>query len=173
MRALTALGLVLLTACSSTSVGVDHDEHYDFSGVTTYAWTDGTPAANELNEKRIVDGVDAALAAEGLRKVESGADVLVFTEAASHQELRSSGGNVSVGVSRHVSRYGAVGVSTGTGNRVYEVTIGTLIIGLLDGETESLVWRASAEDTMSSDPAKNAEKIAEAIAKAFEGYPPQ
>jgi len=79
----------LLYACSSTSVGVDRDPDYDFTGKQTYAWKEGVPAENELHQKRIVAGVDGELTRRGLRRVEGEApDLWVLTEVAGHREVR-------------------------------------------------------------------------------------
>lgn len=48
----------------------------------------------------------------------------------------------------------------------------SLVIDLLDGATEKLVWQALAEATLSSDPRKNAEKAGSVVAKAFAKFPP-
>lgn len=172
MRPILCLLLALAAACGSTSVHVDHDPAHDFSGERTYGWKQGVPAENELHEKRIVAGVERELAERGYRRVESGEPALwVRTKVAGRQETRSTGGDVSFGVGGRVG-LGHVGVGTSTGNRIYEVTVGTLVIELLDGASEEVVWRAQAEDTVGSDPEKTAEAIREAIEEAFQGFPP-
>lgn len=175
MRRTTVLAflalLSLLAACSSTKVGVDRDPTYDFRGKRTYAWKEGIPAESGLNQQRIVSGVDRALGERGLQRIEGGApDLWVYTEVAMRQETRSTGGSVGVGVGRRTS-WGHVGVGTSTGNRIYEVTVGALVIVILDGPTESTVWRARAEDTVTNDAERTAEAIRKAIEKAFEDFP--
>jgi len=166
-----ALGILLagmLTACSSTRVGVDHDQDFDFTGLATYAWAEGAPAENELNERRIVEGIDAALAGCGFRPVDAGPELLVRTKVAQRQEVRSSGGSVGVGYGT-----GRGGVGMSSGNRVYEVTVGTLVIEVLDAGSQSVVWRAEAEKTIGGDPEDTAKKIKEVIERAFEEFPPE
>lgn len=171
MRTAIALLVCLVSACSSTSVGVDKDPDYDFRGKRTYAWKAGVPAENELNQKRIVSGVDRALAQHGLQLTDAGTpDLWIQTEVSAHREVRSSGTSMGVGMS-HYGGGGAVGVGTSTGNEIYEVDVGTLIIMLLDGPSGSTVWRAQAEGTVSNDPEDTAAKIQEAIDKAFEKFP--
>jgi hypothetical protein len=171
MRTAIALFSCLLAACSSTSVGVDKDPDYDFRGKRTYAWKEGVPADNELNQKRIVTGVDRALQQHGLVLTEDGApDLWVQTEVSYHREVRSSGTSVGFGVGGY-SGHCAYGIGTSTGNDVYEVEVGTLIITLQDGSSEETVWRAQAEGTVSNDPEETAAKIQEAIDKSFEKFP--
>ena len=69
--------------------------------------------------------------------------------------------------------WGAVGFTHDTGQRVYEVTVGELVIGVLDGPTEEMVWRANAERTVSNDPAKTAETVRKVIDQSFEDFPLQ
>jgi|GEM_PF-2656280 len=169
--AFTVFAALTLAACSSLDVGVDRDEDYDFSGARTFAWKEGVPAQNELNQKRIESGVEEALARRGIELSDSGApDLWVATEVGGHREVRSTGESVNVSY-RHHRRYGSVGMGTSSGNRIYEVKVGTLVIAILDGETEELVWRAQAEDTVGNDPQKTAETIAAAIEQSFEQFP--
>jgi hypothetical protein len=164
--------LIPFAACSSIQVGVDHDATYDFSGKQTYSWRDGIPSPNELSQKRIVAGVEQALESSGLRKVEQGKpDLWVVSEVTGRQEVRSTGTTTSVGVSRSTS-WGRVGVGTSSGNKVYEVTVGTLVLVILDGKTDEVVWRAQAEETVSNDPERTKEVINEIIGKAFANFPP-
>ena len=53
----------------------------------------------------------------------------------------------------------------------WAIAIGTLVIAVLDGPSEKLVWRAQAEGTVTNDAERTAETIREAIEKAFEEFP--
>ncbi len=166
------LFLCLLAGCSSVKVGVDHDESYAFAGKRTYAWAEGVPAASELHEERIAKAVETALAERGLRPVSTETpDLLVSTVVETHQELRSTGSSVGVGVGRRTS-WGGVGIGTSTGDQIYEEIVGTLIITLADAGSGKTVWRASAADVITEDPEDTAERIAEAVEKAFRDFPP-
>jgi hypothetical protein len=171
MRLLTIVVGILCASCSSNGVAVDRDPNYDFSVARTYAWTEGLPAASDLHEKRIVQGVDAALAGCGLERATTGApDLLVSTEVQTRHEVRSSGSAVGIGIGGGFQN-GSVGVGTTVGDDLDEVEVGTLVIALRDGKTEQLVWRAEAEDVVTSDPEDTAEAIREAIHDAFEEFP--
>ncbi len=172
MRLVLACLLPLVVACSSTKVYIDYDEGYDFTGLTTYQWKAGIPAQNELNERRIVDGVDDALSVRGFQRIDEGQpDLFVATEVSTRQEVRSSGGSAYVGASRRTS-WGAVGIQSAPTVDIREVTVGTLVIAVIDASTDKLVWRASGTDTVSSDPERTAERIREVIDKAFREFPP-
>ena len=49
---------------------------------------------------------------------------------------------------------------------------GTLVIDIYDGKTEKLLWRGSAEGTLSDKAAKNENKLEKAVAKMFRNFPP-
>ncbi len=55
---------------------------------------------------------------------------------------------------------------------VENYTKGTLVIDLIDAETNQLVWRAYAQETLKSEP-KNRKAILNATEKAFKRYPPK
>lgn len=169
---LLALALVATPAAAKMKIGVDQDEAYDFAGHATYAWTEGRPAPDDLMQKRIVAGVEEHLAALGLTPAEEGAtpDLWVSTEAFAEDEVKSSGSRVGLSVSKRTS-FGSIGLGGSRGNRTRKVTVGTLVIAVLDGESQELVWRAVASDTITDDPEKTAKQIAEAIERAFKKFP--
>jgi hypothetical protein len=166
--------LLLGTAGQALAVKVntDHDSTYDFSTVKNVTWGDVTPAKDELAQRRIVAAVEEQLAAKGLTLVEDGeADLQISTHVSTASEMKQSGGNVGVGVSRRTS-WGSIGVG-GRGNRkVHEVKIGTLLIDMRDVSTGDLVWRANASDTIEGNSAKMEKKIQAAVEKAFKRFPP-
>ncbi len=171
MRLLTVALCVLCASCSSTGVAVDRDPAYDFSAPRTYAWIEGVAAASDLHEKRIVQGVDAALAGYGLERATTGTpDLLVSTEVLTRHEVRSTGSAFGIGVG-HGSPSGSVGVGTTVGNELDEVQVGDLVIAIRDGKTEELVWRAEAEEVVTGDPERTANAIRDAIDAAFEEFP--
>jgi hypothetical protein len=44
---------------------------------------------------------------------------------------------------------------------------------MYDGKTEKLLWRGSAEGTLSDKAAKNENKLGKAVAKMFQHFPPE
>lgn len=167
------LACALLAGCSSMRVGIDHDEDYAFPRAGRFAWTEGVPAESELHQQRIVEAVEEALRDHGFRPAGEGApDLLVSTEVSTHRELRSTGSSVGFGIGRRTS-WGGLGVGTSAGDRLYEETVGTLVITLADGPTGHTVWRASAEDVLTEDPEATAERIREAVERAFRDFPPE
>jgi hypothetical protein len=119
------------------------------------------PAPDGLNEQRIHDGVDAQLAAKGLRKVATDADLVVATHVKTqeHKELLADGFG-----------YGPWW-GTGPVATVQTYVQGILIVDLYDAHTKKMVWRGTATGTASDKPAKDAAKINKGIAKLFTRYP--
>ena len=65
---------------------------------------------------------------------------------------------------RYGGYYGGVSTSTTT---VSTWQIGTLVIDAWDGESKDLIWRGTAEETISPNPQKMEKKINKAVAKLF------
>jgi hypothetical protein len=74
-------------------VSVDADPAAPLSTYRPYAWANGTPAPNPLNEDRIHAGVDARLAAKGLAMNTTAPDLIVATHVTTkeRQELIAQG----------------------------------------------------------------------------------
>jgi hypothetical protein len=49
---------------------------------------------------------------------------------------------------------------------------GTLVIAMYDAKTKQLIWRGSAEGTLSEKAAKDQKKLDKAVAKMFKDFPP-
>lgn len=56
---------------------------------------------------------------------------------------------------------------------VYEIPTGTLIVDLLDGRSNELVWRGIATKTLSENPQKVAKLINKVVTKMFKKFPPK
>ncbi len=162
----------LVTPAAAQKVTVDHDRAVNFSQYSTFAWKEGTQASNELTQQRITKGIEDQLTAKGLERVEGPADVYVIALAVVDQQTKSRATSIGIGVSKRTKR-GGISVGGSTGGRPRQVNVGTLVIDLLDGGSEALVWQAIGSDTLSSSPQKNAEKAQKAIEKAFKDFPPK
>ncbi|MFQ5754775.1 MAG: DUF4136 domain-containing protein [Acidiferrobacterales bacterium] len=151
------------------SVTVDFDKNADFPNYKTFAWKKGTPAKGELMEKRIGDAVEQELQVKGLTQVESAPDLYVVTHASSKTERQVQVDNLGY------AGYGWRGWHPRgpTSVNVYEIPIGTLMVDLVDGKTNELVWRGLAEKTLSDKPQKVAKLIYKVVKKMFKKFPPK
>jgi hypothetical protein len=49
--------------------------------------------------------------------------------------------------------------------------VGTLVVDLYDAKTKQLIWRGSAEDTLSDKATKNEKNLEKGVAKMFQLFP--
>jgi len=161
-HAIVAVALVMTTAVLyAQKVSVDFDQAAPFATYKTYAWVDGTPAPNPLNEERLHMSVDAHLALVGLRMNTTSPDLIVVTHVTTNerQELQVGG----FGYGPWWGGYGTANVET--------YVDGTLVLDFYDAHTKKMVWRGVATATASDKPTKNASKINKALDKMFEKFP--
>src|SRR6267143_2329189 len=172
--------LLLLTAGQSFAqkVNVDFDKDVDFSKYKTYAFSEGTPTPVTLTNQRIEKAIEAQLAAKGLTRVESNADLTVVFHCAITERTQLStrsldGWDWGPGWSwgRGWRRWGGGGGTSIT--QVERIPVGTLIVDIGDSSTKRYIWRGTATKTISSKPDKNEKAIGAAMKKMFEKFPPQ
>src|SRR6266850_2116966 len=165
--------LLLLTAGQSFAqkVNVNFDKDVDFSKYKTYAFTEGTPTPVALTNQRIEKAIEAQLAAKGLTRVESNADLMVVFHCAVTERTQFSTGSLDGwGWGRGWRRWG--GGETAI-TEVEQIPVGTLIVDIGDSFTKRYIWRGTGTKTISSNPDKNEKAIDAAMKKMFEKFPPQ
>jgi hypothetical protein len=173
MRIATLIGtasLALATSALAQDISYDYDKGTDFSQLKTYAWVRWTNVSDELNHKRIVDALEAQLAAKGLVKVEAGAspDVMVAYHTSFSNELEING-----------YATGWAGYRFGPGRsgsaRAEEVVIGTLYVDIVNAKTNTIVWRGivTKDIDANASPEKRDKNINKAAEKLFKKYPPE
>lgn len=174
LSGLLVLALLAAAPASARKVVVDFAAGFDFGRCETVAWGEGTPASNELNERRIRAALTDQMESLGFTFVEAGqpADLILFTHAFAEEQTKTSNVHVGLGLSRRTKR-GAVSIGGSTGGRTKVIRSGTLIIELLDGRSGDLAWQARASDTIEGSPEKMESKIRKAVQKAFLDFPPQ
>ena len=170
LTALACLGV----AAFAQDVQFDYDRSANFGQYKTYQWIDykRVDVGDQLLDRDIKRAVDEQLAGKGLRRVESGGDLLIGYQAAISQEKQFDGIGTGWGGGPGFGPWGA-----GWGdNRVTSSTIdiGKLTVGLFDPATKQLVWRGAASKTLDikKDPDKNYRNLERAMAKLFRNYPP-
>ena len=178
MRVLVVLFLLLTAGKSfAQKVTVDFDKDVDFSKYKTYAFTEGTPTPVTLTNQRIERAIETQLAAKGLTRVESNADLTVVFHCSVTERTQFS--------TRSLDGWGwGSGWSWGRGWRRWEgggtaitqveqIPVGTLIVDIGDSSTKRYIWRGTATKTISSKSDKNAKVIDDVMKKMFEKFPPQ
>jgi hypothetical protein len=161
------------TAAFAQQVQFDYDRSADFNAYKTYQWVDyrEVPVGDQILDRDIKRAVDAQLAGKGLRRVESGGDLIVGYQTAISQEkdFSSLGGWGGPGLWGGPWGGGNTRVTSST------IDIGKLVIGLFDPAKKQLVWRGSASKSLDikTDPDKNYRNLEKAMAKLFKNYPPR
>ncbi|MDX2152131.1 MAG: DUF4136 domain-containing protein [Bryobacteraceae bacterium] len=167
---ITLLGLG--TAALAQDVHFDYDRSANFGAYKTYQWVDHrqVEVGDQILDQDIKRAVDAQLAGKGLRRVESGGDLLVGYQASVSQEkqfdsLGTGGGPWGWGP---WGNWGTTRVTTST------IEVGKLVIGIFDPAAKRLIWRGSAAKTLDikKDPNKNYQNLEKAMTKLFRNYPP-
>ena len=159
-----ALAVVVGTGVASAqTVYTDFDPSANLASFRTYYWAPNTNPmpGNDLVNGRIMADVDAALSRRGWMKVREGQADVAVTAHVSTQERQK--------LETFYTGWGGWGWG---GWGPVETTVktylkGTLVVDLFDANTKKLVWRGEATDTVSDNPAKNAERIDKAINKMF------
>jgi hypothetical protein len=155
--------LLLSTNAWAQDISYDYDKSVNFSALKTYAWAPDGNIQDELTHKRIVQAIDAQLAAKGLHRAEAGAtpDVIVVYRAGVRQELEVNG-------------YGAYRLNRWNSARVEQVPVGALMVEMLDAKTKNILWRgiATRDLDVNASPEKREKNINKAAEKLFKKYPP-
>ena len=165
-RSVFVLGLLLLsTNAFGQKVTTDSMPGIDWSKYHTYSWAQGTPAQNPITDQRIIAGIDAQLAAKGLKKVDADPDLVVVYHAATGEQKSVNWSNMG-----GWGRFGGMG---GMGSaQVDTIVTGQLKVFLADAKAQKFLWNGIGTDTVSDDPQKNAKKIDKALTKMFQKFPP-
>ena len=162
-----ALFLVMLESAFAQHTHTDFDHQANFSHYKTYSWQEIKPP-DSLWDSRIKNAVDAQLEAKGLSQVDSGGDIalVAIKTTQTQRTLRTFYDGFGGGWRWR----GGFGSSTTTEQDYKE---GTLVVDMFDAKTKQLIWRGSAEDTLSDKAEKNEKKLDKGVAKMFKDFPPK
>jgi hypothetical protein len=164
---------VLLAGCSGISTSTDWDTTVDFSSFGTYMWVDtGGDDVDNITNNRIRSSVDAALAANGLRKVDANPDLAVGFQVTTAERRSFNTVNAGWGGGYH---WGGMGMGMGTSTTTEQVwQEGSLILGMFDADSKNLVWTgtATAELDQSRSPEERQKVIDDAVNKIMKDFPP-
>ena len=191
-----ASALVALAACAPMTVRSDYDELASFSELRTYRWIEreydagefsGNPAVNNpILDRRVRAAVDAELGRRGFIRVSSDpADFWIAYHMVAEQRTAT----------RYYTSYGSYGSFGHHGfNRrfhgggfgyydpAFHTTIyerewleGTLVLDVVDGRRNELIWRGWARQDLQRDPDPERLQIyvTEAVRKILEEFPPE
>jgi hypothetical protein len=162
--------IALLGSAFGQKVQTDFDHQANFSQYKTYSWQEIKPA-NSLWDSRIKNAVDAQLAAKGWTQVPSGGDVAVVAIKCSKTQRTLQTFYDGFGGGWGWRRFGGGGFGDSTTTE-QNYKVGTLVVDLYDAKTKQLIWRGSAQDTLSDKAAQNEKNLDKGTAKMFKAFPP-
>jgi hypothetical protein len=164
----TLFFLAALGAAFAQHVKTDFDHQANFPQYKTYSWQVIKPE-NSLWDARIKSAVDAQLTSKGWTQVDNGGDVTVVAIGTTHTERTLQTFYNGFGGGWRWQGFYGMGEATTTEQDYKE---GTLVVDLYDAKTKQLIWRGSAEDTLSDKEAKNEKNLDKGVAKMFKKFPP-
>jgi hypothetical protein len=168
--ACTAFILTALAYVFAQQVKTDFDHQANFSDYKTYSWQEIKPA-NSLWDARIKNAVDGQLTAKGLTQVPGGGDVAVVAVKTTQTQRSLQTFYDGFGGGWGWRRFGGGGFGESTTTE-QDYKEGTLIVDLYDAKDKQLIWRGSAEDTLSNKAEKNEKNLDKGVAKMFKDFPP-
>src|SRR5258708_14816515 len=154
---------------SAQQVKTDYDRGTNFGQYKTYSW-EQVKTKDSLDVDRIKSAVNAVLATKGWTQVASGGDVSVVAMETTQNQQTLNTFYDGFGGGWRWRGFGGVGESTTTEQDYKE---GTLGVDLYDAKTKQLIWRGSAQDTLSDKAAKNEKNLDKGVAKMFKKFPPR
>jgi hypothetical protein len=158
------------TRASAQTVTYDFDKNADFSQLKTYAWVRGGDLSDQLNHQRIVNAVNAQLAARGFHEVAIGADpdVVVSYRVDFSKDYQVNGYSTGWGGTR-------LGPGRTGSAHLDENLMGTLGVDMRAAKTHAIIWKASATKKIDvkANPETRERNIDKAAEKMFKNYPPK
>ena len=162
----------MLAVAATPKVTTDADPSASFGTYKTYYWALEPEGGSPLVNQRIIDGINARLAAKGWTIAPQG-DVAVAAHVSTsqRQSLDTFYSGTPLGGWGWRGGWGAMGMGTAsTDVRTYEV--GTLIVDLFDTRTQKAIWRGTATGTLPSKPDKVDAALDKGLDSMFAQFPP-
>lgn len=160
-KLLLALSLCLVVALAACAprVYVEQDNSVKLTGLRTFAWVSPPigPVSNpildsQILEERVQRAVVADLTARGFTQVgaDQSPDFTVTYHTVSKQKLESSGASFAIGFGGYYP-YGFGNVVVPVAPSVQSRDQGTLMLDIIVGRSQRLVWRGWTKDWISQE----------------------
>jgi hypothetical protein len=175
---------VASTVALGQKVTIDWDRGANFARYRTYAWGQCSDAGeSELWDERVVQNVEAQLAAKGFRKAAPGQqpDVIVNYQGDVKERVSYVGYDYGYGPGWGPAPGPGFGFGPGWGwgwggggPVIVEPIVQkefTLTVDLVDACQNRLLWRGVASDAVSHKSDKNIKRLRKAVEKLFRSYP--
>jgi hypothetical protein len=161
-------------AASPITVSTNSDPNADFSRYRSYAWTDIREVRDPNVKKRLADAVDRQLQAKGLVRKDESADLKVTMHPRLSKEYTVDAYDTSWDYAWGTWNTSIRDLNTGA-DVAKPVSVGTIIVDLVDPSTKQLVWRGTATSPFDSEASieKRRKLLDEVMKKLFAGFPPK
>ncbi|MCF7970724.1 MAG: DUF4136 domain-containing protein [Methylococcaceae bacterium] len=186
--------IAVITGCSSLTLDTDYDKSIHFSNFKTYRWHNKNEyntasqqylKVNNLMDQRIRATIDQQLKTQHYTQastekvdflvnysvvIEDKTDIQTYNNYSGYYPgFRYGAGFGSYG--RNMS----VGYSSGSDIQVSHYQQGTLIIDIINPETDQLMWRGAADGRLpkTADRAKKDKLIQQYVKKILSDFPPK
>ena len=172
MKSIIYVVLVLfLSSCHVVRVQTDYEKETDFSNYSTYNYyNDMETGLSELEEKRLIKVLDAAMLRRGLLLSEEPA-FLINIQSGIFQAPRNNTVGVGVGGSgRSVGGGVSMGIPLGQSNVQREIQF-----DFVDSQKDMLFWQATSKSSFNENvtPVEREKKLQEIVEKVLSKYPPK
>ncbi len=190
MRQLVAAtaAVFLMGGLFAQTLSRDYDHSVDFSSLKKFGWIQRDalpivradpslhdPAADAALNRLVLDSLKSHLEKKGFILDEESPDFLVGYIGVSKYSLQTA--EISVGAQGGpdpgYQSYGHWRPFYKTGSDSNLTKEGTLMIDFVDPDTNKLMWRGTARDTVSSNKKKGNKKVTNAIKKLISKFPPK
>lgn len=170
-----AAGLLLL-ACTvrlpAQKITVEYDKKQSFSQYKTYSWLQQGNYTRVFLAMNIIGAIDEQLRGKGLRRVDTGGDLMVTAYGAFDDDINVAQSST---IYQFPALYGPTWASAPTvrgGTSAVYIRKGTLVVDVVEAASRQLRWRGIA--TAKFDPEKKMqalELVNKSVEKMFRQYP--
>ena len=163
-----------LAACSTVKVSTDYDRLTTFGKYKTYAWAaqPKTRPAAAVVDDQVRGGVDQALAAKGLKKLNGKRPDLyaiyhVTESAKADTKHYTDWGQPGSGY------YAGWAVTTQTDAAIDRAKPGALVLDFVDARRQQLVWRSVAPQVIEGPTGDDPQRVKSSAKVMLAGFPPK
>ncbi len=178
LRAKQALTFILFVSLGAWGQKIHvnkYDPAADFSGFTTFGFAPLGAVSHPILAADIVGTIEDQLTQRGLKEVTSNPSLIIRVYGSIDQDSTFYSNDPlymgTGGIPPFDPSFSGPALAGTWGNTTVTIHKGELIIDLIDASAKKLVWRAMAQQNLSSKPEKLESQVQDAIAKMFKQYP--
>jgi hypothetical protein len=177
-RSWQVLALVVLVSLGAQGQKIHvnkYDPAADFSGFKTFGFAPLGAVSHPMLAADIVGTIEDQLTQRGLKEVTSNPGLVIRVYGSIDQDSTFYSNDPlymgTGGIPPFDPSFSGPALAGTWGNTTVTIHKGELVIDLIDANAKKLVWRAMAQQNLSSKPEKLESQVQDAIAKMFKQYP--